>query len=48
MNGTQTLIAAMACGAIAAGCGDDGGGAASNDKPKPVNIRASSLPSKHA
>ena len=38
MNGCQTLIAVMACGAIAAGCGDDEGGAASNDKPKPVNI----------
>lgn len=38
MNGSQTLIAAMACGAIAAGCGDDDGAAASKDKPKPVNI----------
>ena len=38
MNRSQTLIAVMACGAIAAGCGDDEGGAGSKEKPKPVNI----------
>ena len=38
MSTRQTLIGLMACGAIAAGCGDDDTGASSERKAKPVNV----------
>jgi hypothetical protein len=38
MSRHQTLIAVMACGAIAAGCGDDDTGASSKREAKPVTM----------
>ena len=40
MSRCQTLIAFMACGTIAAGCGDDDAGSASKAQAKPVDPAA--------
>jgi hypothetical protein len=43
MSRRQTLIGLVACGAIAAGCGDDDTGATSKREAKPVDIAARSV-----
>jgi hypothetical protein len=43
MSRRNTLIAVMACGAFAAGCGDDDTGATSKREAKPVDIAARSV-----
>jgi hypothetical protein len=40
MSRRRTLIAFVACGTIAAGCGDDDTGSASRAKAKPVDVAA--------
>jgi hypothetical protein len=42
MSRRQTLIGLMACGAIAAGCGDDDQAASSKRKAKPIDFAARS------
>jgi hypothetical protein len=42
MSRRQTLIGLVACGAIVAGCGDDGKAGSSKRDPKPVDMAARS------